>query len=239
MKGFVTGALALAVAGAVASAAAALLPACGVGIPGLNRCPDPALDATLDRTAALDARNAEVLRAVLALERELAAIQCTAVYPPPPAPVPAPPVAALPALPPAPAPAPAIDPNAWAQRDLRLLEGCWDLDSDYAVRNIQTGQITNYTEWTICFDAAGIGQAAMLATNGMTCEGPIRGAFATDGRLAVTEGANLQCSDDTFIYRRELACALAPDGGASCDVSQREVGSTTTVRLRRSAGALP
>ncbi|MCU0907604.1 MAG: hypothetical protein MUF73_09195 [Rhodobacteraceae bacterium] len=227
--------LAVAFAGTAAVSAWLLLPACAVVLPGLGRCPDPAKAAAVARLATLDGHNADLTREVAALERALAAMQCTADLPPV-VPDP-PPVAALPA-PPLPAPAP-IDPDAWARRDLGVLDGCWQLDSTYATRNVRTGEVTTYTEWRMCFDASGTGTAEMLGSNGVTCAGPVRGAFAADGQLSVTEPGNLGCSDDSFIYRRDLVCALSGDGGASCAVSQAEVGSTSTVRLRRAEGANP
>jgi hypothetical protein len=227
-------ALAVAFAGTAATSAWLLLPACATALPGLGRCPDPAEAEARARVAALDARNADLTREVAVLERALAARQCTADWPDPP------PVVALPAPQPAPLPAPPpIDPDAWARRDLGLLDGCWQLDSTYATRNVRTGEVTTYTEWRMCFDALGAGTAEMLGSNGVTCAGPVRGAFAADGQLAVTEEANLGCSDDSFIYRRDLTCALSGDGGAACAVTQAEVGSASTVRLRRAEESTP
>lgn len=223
--------LAVAFAGTAATSAWLLLPACATALPGLGRCPDPAEAAALERLAVLDGQNADLTREVAALERALAARQCTADWPDPP------PEVALPD-PPAPAPPP-IDPEAWARRDLGVLDGCWQLDSSYATRNVRTGEITTYDEWRMCFDAEGAGTAEMLGSNGVTCTGAVRGAFAADGQLAVTEEANLGCSDDSFIYRRDLTCALSGDGGAACAVTQAEVGSASTVRLRRAEGATP
>jgi len=218
--------LAVAFAGTAAVSAWLLLPACALALVGIGQCPDPSQAAAMTRLADLDARNADLSREVAALERELALLQCTAELPEPP------PVLA------APEPVP-IDPEAWARRDLGVLDGCWQLDSTYATRNVRTGAITTYTEWRMCFDAAGAGQAEMLGTNGVTCTGAVQGAFAADGQLTVTEAANLRCSDDSFIYRRDLVCALSADGGASCAVTQAEVGSASTVRLRRAEGELP
>jgi hypothetical protein len=213
--------LAVAFAGTAAASAWLLLPACAVTLPGLGHCPDPADAALLDRLVVLEAQNAELTRTVAALERELAAMQCTAD------------------LPDAPPPPPPIDPDAWARRDLGVLDGCWRLDSTYATRNVRTGEVTTYDAWRMCFDAGGAGQAEMRGTNGVTCTGAVQGAFAADGQLAVTEAGNLTCSDGSFIYRRDLVCALSGDGGAACAVTQAEVGSASTVRLRRAEESTP
>jgi hypothetical protein len=227
--------LAVAFAGTAAASAWLLLPACAVTLPGLGHCPDPADAALLDRLAVLDAQNADLTRAVAALERALAARQCTADLPDPP-----PPVLALPDLPPtAPIDPAPIDPDAWARRDLGVLDGCWQLDSTYATRNVRTGEVTTYDAWRMCFDASGRGTAEMLGSNGVTCTGAVEGAFAADGQLSVTEAGNLGCSDGSFIYRRDLVCALSGDGGAACAVTQAEVGSASTVRLRRAEESTP
>ncbi len=207
---------------AVAGSAALLLPACGA-LPWADRCdrPDPEVAG---RLADLGAANAALWREVAFLERELALLQCTADLPEPP-----PPAAVVPP------PAPPIDAEAWQRRDIGAMDGCWELDSDYRTQNDRTGEITHFTEWTMCFDGDGQGRATMRATNGTTCAGPVAGQFASDGRLVVTEAGNLACSDATFIYRRELGCALLDGGAASCGVDQPQVGRSSTVLLRRAA----
>lgn len=230
MGRFVTILFVIAFIAAVGLSAALLLPACGVVMRGLSFCPAQDLAETELRLAALDDLNAALGREVAALERELGAVQCTAVYPPAATPPEPPRTAAVP---------PTIDRDAWARRDLGVLQGCWQLDSNYSTRNQRTGVITDYTEWRMCFDGAGAGRAEMLGTNGITCTGPVTGRFAGDGSLEVAEAGNLQCSDQTFIYRRDLACSLSGNGAASCQVTQPAVGTTSTVRLRRSTGVLP
>jgi hypothetical protein len=207
---------------AVAAGALLLLPACGA-LPWANHCP-PTGYATAARMAELDAANIALGREVGALERELVLLQCTAALPEPPP---------LPSLPPL--PQPPIDTEAWQRRDIGAMDGCWELDSDYRTQNDRTGEITHFTAWTMCFAADGQGRATMRATNGTTCEGPVTGSFAADGRLVVTEAGNLACSDATFIYRRDLGCALLDDGAASCSVEQPQVGRSSTVLLRRAA----
>jgi hypothetical protein len=230
MRYFAAGFLVIALVVAVGASANLLLPACGLALRALSFCPPPELEATALRLVALDDLNATLEREVAALERELGALQCTAVHPR---------VAAAPSPPVVAAPAPQIDSEAWARRDLGVLEGCWSLDSNYSTRNERTGRITDYTEWRMCFDRAGAGRAEMLGTNGVACSGPVTGRFAGDGSLGVTEAGNLQCSDQTFIYRRDLACTLTGDVAASCQVTQPDVGTTSTVRLRRSTDILP
>lgn len=180
-------------------------------------CPDAgARAAVAGRIEALRERQAVLTRQIVQAERELAAIPCQAVH-------------AVPE--PAPA-APGIDEAAWRAGDLGLLEGCWSLDSNYRVENLGTGAITEYTEWRMCFDGSGQGRGTMRATNGTTCEGAVGARFDGEGRLIMQEGANLTCSDSTFIYRRDLSCALAGDGFATCTQSQSDVGRSVALRLR-------
>src|SRR5690349_21117603 len=96
--------------------------------------------------------------------------------PPPPPPahaeVPTPPPAPIPRPQPAPqpAPTPAVAPpepergpqdiprQAWDNRDVGFLEGCWDLQSDYRVQERQTGRVISVRSWTMCFDHDGNGR---------------------------------------------------------------------------------
>ncbi len=214
-------------AGAVVAGAALLLPACGA-LPWANLCPDTDPEAEA-RLADLNAGNTALSREIAFLERELALLQCTAVHPDPPPlvlPTPVP-------------PAPPIDTEAWERRDIGAMDGCWELESDYRTQNDRTGEITHFTEWTMCFADDGQGRATMRATNGTTCAGSVAGSFAQDGRLIVTEAGNLACSDATFIYRRVLGCALLDGGMASCSVDQPQVGRTSTVILRRALPETP
>lgn len=209
----------LLVVGAVAASAYLLLPACGVTVGGARGyfCPAPEVMAAERRLDQLRAENTALLAAVSQLEGELAGRQCEVAAPP----------AAMPE-----AAMPEIDGEAWAERDVGLLEGCWKLDSAYSTRNETTGVVTRYTDWRLCFDGEGLGNEIMRATNGTTCEGAV-GARFDEGTLRIEEGGNLTCSDGTFIYKRVASCELGADGAAQCGVAQPDVGSSDTVRLRR------
>lgn len=223
MTWFVNSLVAAAVALSVAVGAWLLLPACGVQTwsDWLRFCPADAAVATRAHLARLDDENTELARTIALLERELAARQCTAVLP---APV-------------EPAEAPEIDRNAWEDRDIAVLGGCWALDSDYRTRNVRTGEVTVYDEWTLCFDESGRGRTELRATDGVTtCEGPIAGRFAGEGNLVIEDAANVPCSDGSYIYRSIGDCRLDADGRAICDIRQPETRGTATVQLRRAEG---
>ena len=134
----------LLVVGAVAASAYLLLPACGVTVGGARGyfCPAPEVMAAERRLDQLRAENTALLAAVSQLEGELAGRQCEVAAPP----------AAMPE-----ATIPEIDGEAWAERDVGLLEGCWKLDSAYSTRNETTGVVTRYTDWRLCFDGEGLG----------------------------------------------------------------------------------
>ena len=237
--------LAVLLAAGAAFAAVSLVPACGVSTTFLQRwlnfcTPDEVLGLR-EQAALIEERNDELRRDVARMERELSAIQCTAVYNTPvqpdilatPEPTPAP----FPTPDPAPTDTqPDIDSDAWRRGDLAVLDGCWDLDSDYKVEHVRTGETTHFNQWRMCFSAGGQGSEEMRATNGVTCNGPVLGQFDGNGRLDITEPDNLPCSNQTYIYRRALSCTLNADGRATCAVRQPEINRTSQVQLRRSPG---
>lgn len=222
--------------GLVAFAGHAALQACTLNAPFLARwlpqnCRGEAEQAALLRLSALRAEHATLLRDIREKENELGKIQCVADHPEPPpivlpAPTPEPP-------PPPPRDETTIDEDAWRNRDLAVLDGCWELETNMRVTNIQTGKVSHYTEWTMCFDANGAGTQNMSATNGATCNGTVSGRFLDDGQLRIDEPGDLPCSDGMDILRRVGTCTLSGDGTARCNLYQPERGGRDTVRLRR------
>lgn len=207
--------------------AASLLPACGASgrIAGTwsNWCPVNKRQALEGRLAALTASNSDLERVILQRERELALLQCEPEVPPV-----TPPASSVPE------PPPQIDSEAWDDRRIDLLDGCWELESRFVTTNRQTGEESRYSEWTMCFDASGLGHEEMRADNGNSCSGPVEGRFDDAGNLVIEEPGNLPCSDGGFIYRLRSTCRLQDDGTASCVVRQPELGGSTTVDFRRS-----
>lgn len=196
--------------------AAALLPACGVRSwlsPRLLHCPEPvAVDATL---AAARARQAELEAEVAALERALAGLPCpedlAAAEPEPDA----------------------IDEARWDNRDLGLLEGCWQLDSDYSLRHEITGEPVTVTEWEACFDGAGTGSQSIAFTDGVQCEGPIYAAFNDGGALLLQDRRDVPCNRGIYVTERETVCQLDSQQRAVCQSGNAGAPTTQNVRLRR------
>lgn len=219
-----------------------LIPACSI-LPAavasyLNFCPNTG-DLEVRRALIVVADDNQRLAAEVArLERELGATQCTAVYEEPEPPV-APPVTP-PAPPPVAEPDPeVIDRDRWGQRDLALLEGCWELDSNYRTTNVRTRVVTDYNDWRICFQPGGAGRQRMVGVANtrpprtVVCEDSLNAAFNDAGNLVISEPRNLQCNDRSFIYRREITCRLDSAGRARCDSLQPELGRRSPVGLRR------
>ena len=139
------------------------------------------------------------------------------------------------ALPPSRAEAPkAIDPKAWEERDVSLLEGCWELDSDLSFIDRVTQELRDAAAWKMCFDAAGNGSQTLSLVGEVVCTSDrVSAAFDAKGELVVRDNADLQCSDNTYIYERIITCTLADDGTAACLSRQPETGSRSSLSLRR------
>lgn len=192
-------------------AASAILPSCGLRIPGpwsLEFCPGPARSAPALEVA--QARRAALEDRVRGLERRLAG---------------------LPACRSAEA-GRGLDRERWEEQDVGLLEGCWSLASDYSIRNVDTGEISEVEAWEMCFDASGEGSQTLRMTDGSTCTGEVAAGFEPDGRLRINDIGNPDCGD-TYIYERRILCELAPGGAADCISRQPETDSRSRVRIAR------
>lgn len=206
------------------AAAYAVLSACGLRLPFVGvvtACED---ETALATRAALDEtlREGDALaRRVDFLERELAALECRADPPPPPPPPP-----------PEPETESGLDPDAFEQGDISVMEGCWQLDSNYSVTHIRTKKVTHFRDWRLCFDANGQGREIMRSTDGVRCEGPIRGRLQA-GKLVMTEPGNMECDNNTHIFRRDITCALDARGRAQCESYQPEIDGRGRATLRR------
>lgn len=203
-----------------------LLGACGVRLPLIGTLPGGCTpQAVLDRRDRLDraqAANVDLAAQIAGLERELALMHCVADPPPPPPPPP----------PPEPETPSGLDPDAFDDGDIAVMEGCWELSSRYNVRDIRTGKITSFRHWQICFDARGNGREVMRATDGTRCQGQLRGQLS-GGRLSMREPGNLQCDNGSEIFRRDITCGLDARGNANCDTFQPEINGRGSATLRR------
>lgn len=153
---------------------------------------------------------------VAALQRRIAALPACDVPESGPAaePVVAP-VAATP-TPRPPARPPDIPRDRWEERDLSLLEGCWNLDSDYAVQDVHTRVVTPVSAWQMCFEGNGRGRQTLRFQGGVTCSGAIQSTFNAGGNLEIDDIANVACTNRSIIFRRISTCSLNPQGRADC-----------------------
>jgi len=223
--------LATGLAVVVAIGAMLLLRSCGVRLPivgtVISFCRDDASLAAEGRLAELEVGRLDLRRRIGFLERELGGQQCVAALPEPPDPEPAELPSPQPVTPLAPeitlpSQTNGLDGEAFNARDISLLEGCWDLDSAYRSRNIQSGAITNYDRWRMCFDSGGNGNQVLQGTDGTTCQGRVTGVFTEDGRLEIEDKAPVPCSNGAYIFRRAIACNLDEGGQAQCRSRQPE-----------------
>lgn len=220
----------LAILGLLGVLAALVTPACGLN-GWVEFCPDPAPSGPRAAVAAEAARRADLEREIAALERRLATLPACPV----PVPVETPPQTPA-ETPPQRAetpPEPDIDPDRWRARDLGVMEGCWQLDSDYSITNLESGDVLSVNDWQVCLDAAGAGRQTMRFDESITCEGPVQASFNAEGRLVIADQGNLPCSNRFQIFERVTTCSLDPSGGADCVSTQVETDSRAPVRLRR------
>ena len=200
-------------------AAWVFLEACGVVLPFrpwlLSACPAAASAETGPESERVLGRRAVLEERIAGLETRLARMRC---LPPPPPP---PPVGGL-------------DAEQWAARDIRVLEGCWQLDSDYEVQEIRTRVISKVVDWRMCFNAEGSGDQDFRFDSGTTCESGSRARFNDAGQLVILDPGNVHCSDNSCIFRREIVCDLQQDGTADCLSTQPERGSGhSSVTIRK------
>lgn len=208
---------------------ALLLESCGVRLPFggkvISFCGGDRDGSRADLVAALR-QSADLRARIQRLEANLSRVQCAADPPPLPPPPPPP-------EPPKPRTPSGLAPDAFDQRDISVMEGCWQLSSNYAVREINTGEITQFRNWRICFDANGRGTQVMRSTNGVRCEGRISGRIPGNGQLTMREPGNLRCDNGSSIFRRDITCRLDNAGNAQCDTYQPETNGRSSATLRR------
>ncbi|MBT3143072.1 hypothetical protein DS909_18585 [Phaeobacter gallaeciensis] len=211
----------------VGASANLLLQACGVTFPftgnRLGKCEQPLAASVVLAQSQADQDAIALTQRIQSLEQRLARLQCKADPPPPPPPPP----------PPKPKTPSGLKPDAFDEADISVMEGCWELSSDYAVREINTGQITRFKYWRICFDKNGRGTEQMRSTNGVRCNGRLTGRMPGNGVLTMREPGNLKCDNDSSIFRRDITCRIDSRGRANCDTYQPETNGRSSATLRR------
>lgn len=206
-------ALAIGIVALTGGSAWLALQACATHLPFLpNACPGGPTDAARASILAAEARTLDLRERVLAAERELARLQCTVAAPDPFRP---------------------LDPVAWSRGEIAALYGCWELDSTYATRDVDTDEVITYGTWQMCFNGRGAGKQVMRGSDGIDCTGPVSAVFGPGGGLQVAEEENLACGDGGYIHRRNIACALGTDQRLQCETLQPETGGEAGIGVRK------
>lgn len=123
-----------------------------------------------------------------------------------------------------PVPAPDIPEEAWDERDIDVLEGCWERVSNMVIDDVDTGEIYPVQHWEMCFAADGTGEQRLEFENGAVCSGAIEAEFLPDGRLRIHDLGDVPCDDGRAIYAHIAECTRLPDGTAECIARQPEIG---------------
>lgn len=211
-----------------------LLPACGLGgwfgLFRVQACPQAEWTETAPTNQA-DTRQVVLEERIAELQRQLDEISCLpatetvqlepeAIEPPAPRPD------LMEADP------PDIDEAKWRDEEIDLLEGCWNLDSDYSVRDVVTGVVSGVAEWHMCFDDQGVGRQSMILESGVQCASGVSARFQSE-KLILMDSTDVDCDDRSYIHQRETTCEPAPDGTADCTSLSLERQVRARVRLRR------
>ena len=126
-----------------------------------------------------------------------------------------------------------FDRDRWEDRDITMLDGCWILDSDYSVRNIETNVVTSVKSWKVCFDNAGGGNQELELTDGKVCKSDVTAEFSDDGKLVFKDVGDVPCTGGLKIFQRTITCTLGQDSRAVCKSKSSHGGSESNVSLRR------
>lgn len=127
---------------------------------------------------------------------------------------------------PEPDPEPSTDlaEEAWEERRIDLLEGCWRRISNLAIDDVDTGDVYGVRTWEMCFAPDGTGEQRLEFENGAVCSGPIEADFLPDGRLRISDLQDVPCTDGRAIYAHIAECTRQADGTAECIARQPEMG---------------
>ncbi|CAM5524676.1 hypothetical protein FALB51S_04109 [Frigidibacter albus] len=217
INSWIAAAIAAVFFGVFLAVAALMVPACGLNAPpplrALSFC-ETSISTDLVSFFEIDQNRLDLERRIAALRKDLALRQCQVTTND--------------------SDAPDVDETLWNDRDLSALEGCWSLDQIYRVVDERTREVTEFNDWTICFDAeTGLGSQVMRSTSGTVCEGEIPGSFNEQGQLVMQEPNDLPCSNDSSIFQRVITCDRTADGGLSCQSFQPRGGGWDRFSMNR------
>ena len=113
-----------------------------------------------------------------------------------------------------------INIQEWKSGKISTLKNCWKLTGDqYEIEDVNTGSITTFHNWELCFDENGAGNQKLVSTS-INCSGNITAKFNDDGSLQILDETDVNCSNQSIIFRREMKCTLNLAGRAKCGAYQ-------------------
>lgn len=200
-----------------------LLQACAVRLPFTDAvigfCPVPADTSAEENRAEREANRRALEDHLATLQRELAGVRCIPEPPP---------------VTPESGPAPDIRTEDWTNGDIGLLEGCWELDSDYRTQDVNTGKIVSVEAWQACFGPDGQGEQNMQLDDGSVCKSAVTASFADNGQLIIRDQGDVNCDNRRRIFERKISCDLSQSGEADCKSRQPGRGDgESSVTLKR------
>ena len=144
------------------------------------------------------------------------------------------PTPAAPASPPV--TGPAIDNRVWSQQEVAALEGCWELSSDYRLRNVSTNVVSTVSAWSVCLEKSGRGTQKLIMSDNTMCEAPIKAGFPSADKLELQDEDRVKCNNGTEIFRRDISCVRQSSAVVQCESHQPEResgGGRSNVTLKR------
>ena len=138
---------------------------------------------------------------------------------------------------------PEISSKDWNSGNAQVLEGCWELQQEYAMYYEKYNKKNNLQKWTFCLDEAG-GNAVqnLYFEDGLSClDEKLYYEFVFDNdltRLRLSDGIDLPCSGGRYnfatLYKRDILCELDDSGAyASCYSQKRAKTLEPDIVLRR------
>lgn len=127
-----------------------------------------------------------------------------------------------------------FDRDRWEERDITVLEGCWELESDYTVYNLRTQEPYPVKDWRICFDESGRGDQSLSISTSTRCSGRVTATFDEANKLTIADEADLPCQGQFGMLQRRLTtCTLGSDQRAVCSTRDLVNDGVAEVQLRR------
>ena len=126
---------------------------------------------------------------------------------------------------------PKIDRPLWEQGNVRALSGCWILDWNYELIEVDTKESVGVSSWDICFEVGtNKGQQNLIFDNNVKCtDASIEGQFSilnTGTKLNLDDLSDINCDGKWTIFRRQIQCELTnEDTAATCISRQFREGS--------------